>query len=66
MNSKKQPIDEAIEALHNLYGKVENLYDRSLMTATMSALSIIYLLLERKRELEKEEPQRHLKVVSKT
>mgnify|MGYP001601779744 CR=1 FL=1 len=58
--------DEAIEAVHNLYRKVEELYDANLMSTTRSALSIIYLLLERKRELEKEEPHRHLKVVSKT
>jgi len=42
---------------------VENLYDANLMATTRSALSIVYLLLERKRELEKEESKRHLKVV---
>ena len=58
--------ERSIEAVHALLKAVENLYDANLMATTRSALSIVYLLLERKRELEKEEPQRHLKVVSKT
>ena len=66
MEKNLSSTDKAIEAVHALFKAVEELYDANLMSTTRSALSIIYLLLERKRELEKEEPHRHLKVVSKT
>lgn len=63
MRKNPNSTDKAIEAVHSLYKAVENLYDANLMATTRSALSIVYLLLERKRELEKEESKRHLKVV---
>ena len=63
MEKNLNSTDKAIEAVHDLYKAVEELYDANLMSTTRSALSIIYLLLERKRELEKEESHRHLKVV---
>lgn len=58
--------DKAIEAVHGLYKAVEALYDAELMNTTRGALSIVYLLLARKREVEKETPPRHLKAVLNT
>ena len=63
MEKNQHSTDRAIEAVHDLYKAVENLYDVNLMSTTRSALSIIYVLLARKRELEKEQSQRHLKAV---
>ena len=63
MEKNQHSTDKAIEAVHDLYKAVENLYDANLMSTTRSALSVIYVLLARKRELEKEQLSRHLKVV---
>lgn len=63
MRKNPNSTDKAIEAVHSLYKAVEELYDANLMSTTRSALSIIYILLARKRELEREESQRHLRVV---
>jgi len=65
VKNHQSSTERAIEAVHALFKAVENLYDANLMSTTRSALSIVYLLLERKREIEKEEPQRHLKVVGR-
>lgn len=66
MSDQKTSTDRAIEAVHTLYKAVEELYDANLMSTTRSALSVIYVLLARRREMEKEEFRRHLKVVGRT
>ena len=63
MKKNQSSTDKAIEAVHGLFKAVENLYDANLMSTTRSVLSVIYVLLARKRELEKEQSKRHLKAV---
>lgn len=66
MSDKETSTDRAIEAVHALYKAVEGLYDANLMSTTRSALSVIYVLLARRRGMEREESRRHLKVVGGT